>query len=151
MHIVTRRALSYQPRQEGDQGVEGKYYQSYQGNFAIPGPGGLYTTVEDMLQWERNFLNNQLGGPDFMEVMHTDGILNSGEVLNYAFGLREGERGGLRTIGHGGSYMGFQASYTRFPEQRFATFVLCNMGVRSPDPAASTPPSRTCYSGSETS
>ncbi len=134
VHIVASRALSYQPRQEGDQGVEGRYYQSYQGNFAIPGPGGLYTTVEDMLQWERNFLNNQLGGPDFMEVMHTDGILNSGEVLNYAFGLREGERGGLRTIGHGGSYMGFQASYTRFPEQRFATFVLCNMGRIRPGP-----------------
>ena len=75
VHIVARRAFSYQPRQEGDQGVEGRYYQSYQGNFAIPGPGGLYTTVEDMLQWERNFLNNQLGGPDFMEVMHTDGIM----------------------------------------------------------------------------
>ena len=132
VHIVPRRALSYQPRQEGDQGVEGKYYQSYQGNFAIPGPGGLYTTVEDMLQWERNFLDNQLGGSDFMEMMHTNGILNSGEVLNYAFGIRAGERGGLRTIGHGGSYMGFQASYTRFPEQRFATWVLCNMGSIRP-------------------
>jgi hypothetical protein len=69
-----------------------------------------------------------------MEMMHTNGILNSGEVLNYAFGLREGERGGLRTVGHGGSYMGFQASYTRFPEQRFATFVLCNMGRIRPGP-----------------
>ena len=134
VHIVARRALSYQPRQDGDQGVEGKYYQSYQGNFAIPGPGGLYTTVEDMLQWERNFLNNQLGGPGFMEMMHTNGILNSGEVLNYAFGLRAGERGGLPTIGHGGSYMGFQASYTRFPEQQFATWVLCNMGRIRPGP-----------------
>jgi CubicO group peptidase (beta-lactamase class C family) len=134
VHIISSRALSYQPRQDGDQGVEGRYYQSYQGNFAIPGPGGLYTTVEDMLQWERNFLDNQLGGSDFMEMMHTNGILNSGEVLNYAFGLREGERGGLRTVGHGGSYMGFQASYTRFPEQRFATFVLCNMGRIRPGP-----------------
>ena len=67
-------------------------------------------------------------------MMHTNGILNSGEVLNYAFGLRAGERGGLRTVGHGGSYMGFQASYTRFPEQRFATWVLCNMGRIRPGP-----------------
>ncbi len=134
VHIIPRRALSYQPRQDGDQGVEGKYYQSYQGNFAIPGPGGLYTTAEDMLQWERNFLDNQLGGPDFMEVMHTNGMLNSGEVLNYAFGLRAGERGGLRTIGHGGSYMGFRADYVRFPEQRFAAWVFCNMGRIRPGP-----------------
>jgi len=134
VHIIKRRALSYMPRQEGDQGVDGKYYQSYEGNFALPGPGGLYTTVEDMLQWERNFLNNQLGGPGFMEMMHTNGILNSGEVLNYAFGLQAGERGGLGTVGHGGSYMGFRADYVRFPEQRFATWVLCNMGRINPGP-----------------
>lgn len=132
VHIVARRALSYQPRQVGDQGVEGKYYQSYQSNFAIPGPGGLYTTVEDLLQWERNFRNNQLGGPGFMEIMHSKGILNSGEVLDYAFGIREDEHGGLKTIGHGGSYMGFQASFVRFPEQGFATWVLCNMGEIRP-------------------
>ena len=128
VHIVERRAFSYQPRQDGDQGLEGQYYQSYQGNFAIPGPGGLYTTVEDLLQWERNFRNNQLGGPGFMQTMYSKGILNSGEVLDYAFGIRAGEHGGLETIGHGGSYMGFQASYVRFPEQGFATWALCNMG-----------------------
>ena len=133
VHIVARRALSYQPRQDGDQGVEGKYYQSYQSNFAIPGPGGLYTTVEDLLQWERNFRNNRLGGPGFMEIMHSKGILNSGEVLDYAFGIREDEHGGLKTIGHGGSYMGFQASVVRFPEQGFATWVLCNMGEIRPN------------------
>jgi len=135
-HIVARRALSYQLREPGGPGIEGKYFQSYQGNFALPGPGGLYTTVEDMLQWERSFLDNRLGGPDFMEVTHTNGILNSGEVLNYAFGLREDERGGLRTVGHGGAYMGFQAIYHRFPEQRFATWVFCNSGRISPNTLA---------------
>ncbi len=134
VHIVQSRAMSYQTRQDGGQGVEGKYFQSYEGNFALPGPGGLYTTVEDMREWECNFLNNQLGGPDFMEVMHTNGILNSGEVLNYAFGLQVGERGGLRTVGHGGSYMGFRADYVRFPEQRFAAWVFCNMGSINPGP-----------------
>jgi hypothetical protein len=48
-----------------------------------------YTTVEDMLHRERNFGDNQLGGPDFMEVIHTHGILNDGEILNYAFGSGE--------------------------------------------------------------
>jgi hypothetical protein len=34
----------------------------------------LYTTVEDLLLWDRNFLNNQLGGPEFLDVMHTKGF-----------------------------------------------------------------------------
>jgi len=128
VQIVKRRAMSYMPREEGD----GEYYQSYQRNFALPGAGGLYTTVEDLLLWDRNFLDNGLGGPDFLEVMHTKGVLNSGEILDYALAIREGEHRGLKTLGHTGSYMGFKAYYVRYPEQQFSTWVLCNMGEIAP-------------------
>jgi len=131
VHIMRRRAMSYMPREDSSEqggGEQVEYYQSYQGNFALPGAGGLYTTVEDLLQWERNFLHNQLGGPDFLDVMHTKGVLNSGEVLDYAFAISEGKHRGLKTLGHTGSFMGFKAYYVRFPEQRFSTWVLCNMG-----------------------
>lgn len=131
VHIVKRRAMSYEriDEQHVVSGVEAPdYYQSYQGNFALPGAGGLYTTVEDLIKWDRNFLDNQLGGPDFLEVMHSKGILNNGEVLDYAFAIREDEHRGLRTLEHTGSYMGFKAYYVRFPEQLFSTWVLCNMG-----------------------
>jgi len=128
VHIVKRRAMSYGTREEGEQGGEGKYYQSYQGNFALPGAGGLYSTVEDLLQWDRNYLSNQLGSSDLMDLVHTKGVLNSGEELGYAFGIREGEHRGLTTWGHSGSFMGFKTSYVRYPERRFSVWVLCNMG-----------------------
>ena len=128
VHIVKRRAMSYGTREEGEQGVEGEYYQSYQGNFVLPGAGGLYSTVEDLLQWDRNYLSNQLGSSDLMDVVHTKGVLNSGEELGYAFGIREGEHRGLTTWGHSGSFMGFKTSYVRYPERRFSVWVLCNMG-----------------------
>ena len=128
VHIVKRRAMSYGTREEGEQGGEGKYYQSYQGNFALPGAGGLYSTVEDLLQWDRNYLSNQLGSSDLMGLVHTKGVLNSGEELGYAFGIREGEHRGLTTWGHSGSFMGFKTSYVRYPERRFSVWVLCNMG-----------------------
>lgn len=124
VQIVKRRAMSYMPLEEGGD----RYYQSYQGNFALPGAGGLYTTVEDLLLWDRNFFENSLGGPDFLEVMHTKGMLNNGEVLDYALAIREAEHRGLRTLGHTGSMMGFKAYYVRYPEQQFSTWVLCNMG-----------------------
>jgi hypothetical protein len=123
--------MSYEQidEQQGRSGAENpEYYQSYQGNFALPGAGGLYTTVEDLIEWDRNFLDNQLGGPDFLEVMHTKGVLNDGQILQYAFAIREDEHRGLRTLEHTGSYMGFKAYYVRFPEQLFSTWVLCNMG-----------------------
>jgi len=135
VHIVKRRAMSYEEMEEGKRGKEGKempYYQSYQGNFALPGAGGLYTTAEDLLKWDRNFLDNQLGDSGLLEVMHTKGVLNSGEVLDYAFAIREDEHRGLRTLGHTGSFMGFKAYYVRFPEQQFSTWVLCNMGTIVP-------------------
>ena len=128
VHIVPRRAMSYSRREDPGAGVEGDYFQSYQGNFALPGAGGLYTTVQDLLLWDRNFLANRLGGEDFLRIMHTRGVLNDGEVLNYAFAIQRGEHGGLTTWGHSGSFMGFKAFYVRYPEQRFSTWVLCNMG-----------------------
>jgi CubicO group peptidase (beta-lactamase class C family) len=131
VHIVKRRAMSYEriDEQHTVSGVEEpEYYQSYQGNFALPGAGGLYTTVEDMIKWDRNFLDNHLGGPDFLELMHSKGVLNNGEVLDYAFAIREDEHRGLRILEHTGSYMGFKAYYVRFPEQLFSAWVLCNMG-----------------------
>jgi CubicO group peptidase (beta-lactamase class C family) len=128
VHIVKQRAMSYEKMEEETDGGDVEYYQSYRSNFALPGAGGLYTTVEDLLKWDRNFLDDQLGGPDFLEIMHTKGTLNSGEVLDYAFAIREGEHRGLQTLGHTGSFMGFKAYYVRFPKQRFSTWVLCNMG-----------------------
>ena len=126
LHIVKRRAMSYMPAEDGG------YYQSYEGNFALPGAGGLYSTVEDLLKWDRNFLDNQLGNHDFMRVMHTRGVLNDGEVLDYAFAIRHGDHRGLKTLGHTGSFMGFKAYYVRFPEQQFSMWVLCNMGEIAP-------------------
>jgi CubicO group peptidase (beta-lactamase class C family) len=131
VHIVKQRAMSYEEIEEGKEGKKGKeieYYQSYQGNFALPGAGGLYTTIEDLLKWDRNFLDNQLGDATFLDIMHTKGILTNGEVLDYAFAIRQAEHRGLKTLGHTGSFMGFKAYYVRFPEQRFSTWVLCNMG-----------------------
>lgn len=134
-HIVEHRAMSYMPREDSAQrnADDVEYYQSYQGNFALPGAGGLYTTAGDLQKWDRNFLDNELDGPDFLQLMHTKGVLNSGDTLDYAFAIREAEHRGLRTLGHTGSFMGFKAYYIRFPEQRFSTWVLCNMGDIEPE------------------
>ncbi len=125
--VVRNRALSYQPDSEN------KFRLSYLANFEGVGPGGLYTTVGDLFLWDQNYYDNRLEhSPDFNEIMHTKGVLTSGDTLDYAFGLRFDEYKGLHTIGHGGSFMGFRAHYDRIPDQNYAHVILCNLGSINP-------------------
>lgn len=121
--IVKNRAVGYSPTKEG--------FRIDMSTFDQVGDGGLYTTVEDLYLWDQAFYNNKLG-KELMELIQTPGELNSGEKLDYAFGLRIGEYRGLKTIGHGGSWVGFRSAFLRFPEQKFAVVCLANLSTINP-------------------
>ncbi len=125
--IVRNRALSYQMRGDGE------FYVSYRGNYQGVGADGLYTTIGDMLKWDRNLYNNRLEhAPGLNDIMHERGILNNGDTINYAFGLRKGDHRGLKTVGHSGSLMGFRSNYLRIPCQEFSVIVFSNLGSVNP-------------------
>lgn len=92
------------------------------------GDGGIYTTVEDLLKWDQNYYDNQLGNgdPELIELVQTPGKLNNGDELDYAFGLEVGEYRGTREIAHGGSFVGYRAGLNRYPDHRLSVAVLCN-------------------------
>jgi len=120
--IIKNRATGYVPRKGGG-------FSVVMTNFDGVGDGGLFTTVEDLLLWDRNFYNNKLaGGTDFINDLLTVGMLNNGEKIEYAFGLIPGDYKGLKMIGHGGSFNGFRAEMVRFPEQNFSAICICNSG-----------------------
>jgi CubicO group peptidase (beta-lactamase class C family) len=98
----------------------------------LVGDDGVFTTVEDLLLWDRNFYDDRIGGRDFLQRMHTVGTLDSGEPHEYAFALMIGEHRGLRTVSHGGAFVGFRAQMIRFPEQRFTIVLLANLGNVNP-------------------
>jgi CubicO group peptidase (beta-lactamase class C family) len=126
MHVVPRRAMSYGPAEDGG------FQQTYEGNFALPGAGGLYTSVDDFIRWDENFTTGAVGGPEFASIMSQRGVLNSGEQLDYAFAQRHGARGGTRLIDHTGSFMGFKAYYVRFPDEGRSMWAFCNYGPLTP-------------------
>ena len=126
LEIDKDRAAGYAPVKDGG------YQLEWFTNFDKVGSGGLFTTVEDLLLWERNFIDDQLGGGELVKMMLQPGILNNGEQQNYAFGLTHGEHRGLKTVGHGGAFMGFRAQFIRFPERELAISVLCNLTAASP-------------------
>jgi CubicO group peptidase (beta-lactamase class C family) len=124
--IVRGRVMAYSP--DGDSG----YRQNYWANFEKVGSGGLLSSVEDLFHWDQNFYRNRLSPADLMETLHTSGVLNTGDTLDYAFGLQLSEYRGLRTVRHGGSSMGFRAHLLRSPDQSFSTTILCNVSTANP-------------------
>ena len=107
-------------------------YKNFISTFDCVGSGGLFSTVEDLFLWDQNFFHHNVGGKDLIEGMHTQGILNNGEKLDYAFALTISEYKGLKTVGHGGSLGGYRAGMVRFPEQKFSVICLSNLSAFNP-------------------
>lgn len=101
-------------------------------NFDTVGATSLHTTVVDLQLWDENFYHPRVGGPAFLQQMLERGKLNSGEQLDYAFGLVVGKYKGLPTVDHAGGDAGYRSDMTRFPEQHFSAAVLCNSGDTNP-------------------
>lgn len=123
--IVPRRATGYSPADLGGFVIDVS-------NFEQTGDGAVYTTVEDLLLWDRNFYDPRVGGRALVEQMVQPGVLNSGKVLDYAFGLTVWDHRGLRVVSHGGSWAGYRAELLRVPERRFSVACLCNLASASP-------------------
>ena len=126
--IVPHRAIGYTRRREGG-------YATALFKFDLLGDGGVLTTVEDLARWDANFYANRLGGgAELLAQMHTVGVLNSGEPLDYACGLVVGRYRGLPLVSHSGGWAGYTAELIRFPEQRLSVICLANLDeVPSPE------------------
>jgi CubicO group peptidase (beta-lactamase class C family) len=125
-HIVPYRADGYAPTDDG--------FSISMTILDMVGDGGVYTTVEDFLLWDRNFYDNKLGGGGeaLIELVTTPGELNSDDEMTYAFGLGVEDYRGLPLIEHGGAFVGFRTDTIRFPEQKFSVVVYCNRADGNP-------------------
>ena len=123
--LVPNRAYAY--AREGFGG-----YRLSIPDFAIAGATSLFTTVEDLARWNRNFGTPEVGGRDLLRQLQERGALNDGARLSYAFGLQHGTHRGRRTISHGGTDAGYRSEFLRFPDEDTAVAVLCNTGIADP-------------------
>ncbi len=123
--VVPHRARGYRP-------LEGGGFELDETRLEMVGDGGLYTSVNDLQQWERMFLDPAAFGPDFVERMTSPGRFADGAEQVYASGLALGRHRGLRTVEHGGGFVGFRTHSLRFPDHDFAVFVLCNAASAAP-------------------
>ena len=113
-HIVPMRASGYAPSGPGE-------YSTSMTTLGMVGDGGVFTSVDDLLQWERFFHSEPSANlptdrpEEFWHEMLRNGVLTNGDTLSYALGLGHGEYRGLPMISHGGGFVGFRAQVVRFP------------------------------------
>ncbi len=123
--IVARRAIGYSPAEDG--------FRIHVTTLDMVGDGGLFTSVEDWVAWDRNLETGAVGGgSDWVALMHQRGVLNSGDTIPYAFGISHGEHRGLATVGHGGAWVGYRTAMTRYPETGYSFVALCNRSRINP-------------------
>ncbi|HKP74063.1 MAG TPA: serine hydrolase domain-containing protein, partial [Longimicrobiaceae bacterium] len=120
--LVPGRASGY-ARQE-----DGTFANTFSHSVRI-GPGGAYSTVEDLARWDANFYTGAVGGRALADSLTTAGRLADGRVLDYASGLMLGTFRGLPTVSHSGNSGVFRSELLRFPTEGTSVAVLCNVGT----------------------
>lgn len=88
------------------------------------GNGGLLTTVDDLLVWNRALEADALGAA-VRAGLETRGVAG-GRETHYGLGLELGEHLGRQEISHGGATGGYRAWLARYPEAGVSVAVLCN-------------------------
>lgn len=82
--------------------------------------GGLYSTVGDLLLWDRALVPGRLVGQASLDAMFTPAR------NGYGFGWRIGTRFGRQEMDHSGSDNGYSTYIIRFPAERLTAIVLSN-------------------------
>jgi CubicO group peptidase (beta-lactamase class C family) len=125
--VVPGRIPAYEP-------LSGNSFRiDWSTNFDKVGDGGLLSSVDDLLLWDRNFYDNKLGKGTLLKEMQTQGVLNNGKQIEYALGLFLSKYRGLPFVGHGGALFGYRTELLRFPQQKFSVITLCNVGTSDPN------------------
>jgi D-alanyl-D-alanine carboxypeptidase len=90
--------------------------------------GAILSTVGDLVKWNAALDNGKLWSDAGRAAMWSPFTLNSGARYPYGLGWRLDDHKNRRTIWHSGSTSGFTASLLRFPDEKLAIIVLCNLG-----------------------
>ncbi len=92
------------------------------------GGSNLHTTIKDLSLWQSNFVNNKLVyGNDLIKLLLTQGKLNNGETIEYAFGIETGNYMGIKCISHTGFISGFRTRMVIFPELNYSVTFITNI------------------------
>jgi CubicO group peptidase (beta-lactamase class C family) len=116
--IVPGRAIAYS--------YAGDRFVTDMPNEYVYGHGGLLTTTEDLLLWNRYYLSGKPGGAAFLSKQTTPRHFNNGVLMDYAAGLFIQPVRGRKSINHSGATAGYRAYLLYFPEYDLHIAMLSN-------------------------
>ncbi|MFN0104578.1 MAG: serine hydrolase domain-containing protein [Bryobacteraceae bacterium] len=93
--------------------------------FDLIGSGGMYSNVEDMLRWARNF-EKPMVGANLLKTLQIPGKLVDGRPTPGGYALGMIERNG--TYSHSGGAVGYSTYFLRVPKSEATVVCLCNIG-----------------------
>lgn len=93
----------------------------------VEGPGGIYSSAEDLLKWDEVLRTERLLKKETIEKMFVPYTLNNGEKIDYGFGwaIKENEMG--KIVFHDGSWAGFRTRMVRNLYNNYSIIFLSNV------------------------
>ena len=122
--VIVHRANGYSPTAQGP--INAGFI-----NMSIPfAAGGLYSTTEDLLRWERGLFGGKLLSAASLQKMTTP------FKEDYAFGLFVRTSSGRKVIEHAGGIEGFNTHLAFYPKDQLTVIVLSNLNGGAPESMA---------------
>jgi CubicO group peptidase (beta-lactamase class C family) len=119
--IIERRASGYAPSPAGP--VNAEYV-----HMSVPhGAGALYSTTQDLLEWQLALYGGKVLKPESFAKMTTP------FKDDYAFGLIVRTTDGRKQMWHNGGIQGFNSSMAWYPESKTTIVVLANLNGQAVD------------------
>lgn len=134
---VSNRAYGYRHDKDG-------WHENDQSpTSATLGDGGVYTSLHDMVRWDKAVREHILLNTEEMQAALTpvrppDGMPYEpdGTTAEYGFGWFLNSYKGHRRMWHYGETVGFRTAIERFPEDKLTIVILCNREDLSPQSMA---------------
>lgn len=122
LDVVSNRAFGY----TNEHGTWTRHDQST--TSAVLGDGGIYSSVDDMLEWDAAQYDSRLLNEEWRRVAFTPHTPTDKPDVNYGFGWRiTGE-----TLWHSGETAGFRNVIVRYPARRLTVVILTNRDEGDP-------------------
>ncbi|HEX4196799.1 MAG TPA: serine hydrolase domain-containing protein [Caulobacteraceae bacterium] len=101
----------------------------------VVGDGGMYSSLEDMSRWMKNF-ERPVVGAEALALMAVAARRTNGDGTGYGMGLAPGRYRGLKVVEHAGGLAGYRTKFTAFPDENLSVVVLSNSGAADPSKLA---------------
>jgi CubicO group peptidase (beta-lactamase class C family) len=99
---------------------------------AVLGDGGIYSSVEELVAWDRALDTHVLIHEATQRLAWTAPVLPDGTSGRYGFGWFVDDDGGRPRLSHHGETSGFTNAIVKYPEQRLTVIVLTNRAGGEP-------------------